>query len=68
MKHPKAEQVAVIVREDQPGDKRLVSYIVASNNEAIDTNEKFASGSLPDYMVPYAFVVVNELPLTQTVN
>ncbi|RAT01213.1 non-ribosomal peptide synthetase, partial [Bacillus cereus] len=66
MKHPTVEQVAVIVREDQPGDKRLVSYIVASNNEAIDTNEMrlFASGSLPDYMVPYAFVVVNELPLT----
>ncbi len=37
MKHPTVEQVAVIVREDQPGDKRLVSYIVASNNEAIDT-------------------------------
>ncbi|PFN48379.1 non-ribosomal peptide synthetase [Bacillus thuringiensis] len=66
MKHPKVEQVAVIVREDQPGDKRLVSYIVASNDEEIDTNEmrQFASGSLPDYMVPYAFVVVNELPLT----
>ncbi|UOB81277.1 non-ribosomal peptide synthetase DhbF [Bacillus sp. ZJS3] len=66
MKHPKIEQVAVIVREDQPGDKRLVSYIVASNNEMIDTNEirQFAGGSLPDYMVPYAFVVVNELPLT----
>ncbi|MBJ8206356.1 hypothetical protein JDS91_35140, partial [Bacillus cereus] len=48
MKHPKVEQVAVIVREDHPGDKRLVSYIVASNNEAIDTNElrQFASGSL----------------------
>ena len=66
MKHPKVEQVAVIVREDQPGDKRLVSYIVASNNEMIDTNEmrKYAGGSLPDYMVPYAFVVVNDLPLT----
>ena len=64
MKHPKAEQVAVIVREDQPGINGF--YIVASNNEAIDTNEmrQFASGSLPDYMVPYAFVVVNELPLT----
>ncbi|MGG0302265.1 amino acid adenylation domain-containing protein [Bacillus albus] len=66
MKHPKVEQVAVIVREDQPGDKRLVSYIVASNHEMIDTNEmrQYAGGSLPDYMVPYAFVVVNELPLT----
>ncbi|KFN01510.1 non-ribosomal peptide synthetase [Bacillus clarus] len=66
MKHSKVEQVAVIVREDQPGDKRLVSYIVASNSEIIDTNEmrQHAGESLPDYMIPYAFVVVNELPLT----
>lgn len=66
MQHPHVEQVAVIVREDQPGDKRLVAYIVPSEHVHIDTAEmrQYAGLSLPDYMVPYAFVMISELPLT----
>ncbi|MBC6973014.1 amino acid adenylation domain-containing protein [Bacillus sp. Xin] len=66
MQHPHVEQVAVIVREDQPGDKRLVAYIVPSEHVHIDTAEmrQYVGLSLPDYMVPYAFVMISELPLT----
>lgn len=51
--HPHIEQAAVVVREDQPGDKRLAAYVVA--DAAIDTAElrRYMGASLPDYMVPH---------------
>ncbi|MBY0599262.1 amino acid adenylation domain-containing protein [Bacillus bingmayongensis] len=66
MQHSHVEQVAVVVREDQPGDKRLVAYIVPSEHVNMDTAEmrQYVGLSLPDYMVPYAFVMISELPLT----
>ncbi|WP_046215884.1 amino acid adenylation domain-containing protein [Paenibacillus wulumuqiensis] len=65
-RHPEIAQVAVIVREDQPGDQRLTAYIVPSaGSEASSSSwRQHASTFLPDYMVPAAFVVLDELPLT----
>ena len=57
---------AVIVREDTPGEQRLVAYVTARGPEAPrpeDLRTQLKSG-LPDYMVPGAFVVLDTLPLT----
>ncbi len=66
VKDPTVKQAVVIVREDNPGDKRLVGYIVASGNQPPSASKlrSLLKGSLPDYMVPSAFVVLDSLPLT----
>ncbi|MGF7045583.1 nonribosomal peptide synthetase DhbF [Paenibacillus sp. DS2015] len=65
-RHPNVTQVAMVVREDQPGDKRLVAYIVPVSDVSLESGElrRYAASSLPDYMVPSTFVVVTDLPLT----
>nr|WP_009948742.1 non-ribosomal peptide synthetase [Saccharopolyspora erythraea] len=64
LSHPAVEQAAVVVREDKPGDKRLVGYVVSA--EEIDPAEvrRHVGASLPDYMVPVAVVRLESLPLT----
>ncbi|MGW4101558.1 non-ribosomal peptide synthase/polyketide synthase, partial [Mycobacterium sp. NPDC004974] len=56
------EQVAVIAREDRPGDKRLVGYITGTGEPASLRAE--LADRLPAYMVPGAVVVLDALPLT----
>jgi amino acid adenylation domain-containing protein len=56
----------VIVREDNPGDKRLVAYVVPQPEITLTIDEirQFLKAKLPDYMVPNAFVILEVLPLT----
>ncbi|HEV3052288.1 MAG TPA: amino acid adenylation domain-containing protein, partial [Longimicrobium sp.] len=60
--HAAVREARVIVREDQPGEKRLVAYVVGGV-EADELREHLRR-SLPEYMVPAAFVVLDALPLT----
>ena len=63
---PGVRQAVVVVREDAPGDKRLVGYVVTADDVAPSPLELrgHLQRSLPDYMMPSAFVVLDELPLT----
>jgi amino acid adenylation domain-containing protein len=56
----------VIAREDNPGDKRLVAYLVPQPEIilTIDKIRQFLKAKLPDYLVPNAFVILEALPLT----
>ena len=59
-------QSVVIAREDVPGDKRLVAYIVAADESAVTTSTVTASlrQHLPDYMLPGTCVFLDRLPQT----
>ena len=63
--HPAIREAVVMAREDEPGVKRLVAYVVtpqpAPEVSALREHLKLA---VPDYMVPAAFVFLDRLPLT----
>jgi surfactin family lipopeptide synthetase A len=60
------QTTAVIVREDTPGDKRLVAYVVLNPNSQATSGElrQFLTNQLPAYLVPNTFVILESLPLT----
>ncbi|ARJ22169.1 non-ribosomal peptide synthetase [Bacillus mycoides] len=56
------KEAVVIVREDQPGDKRLVAYVVGDGN--VGAWREYLKAKLPSYMVPSGFVAMEAIPLT----
>ena len=66
LQFPKVREAVVLAREDTPGDKRLVAYLTTYQQTTVSLNElrQFLREKLPDYMVPAAFVLLDNLPLT----
>ncbi|MBD2278683.1 non-ribosomal peptide synthetase [Aphanizomenon flos-aquae] len=64
--HEDVQICSVIAREDNPGDKRLVAYVVGNPQHSLTISQlrSFLSSKLPQYMMPHAFVMLESLPLT----
>lgn len=74
--HAAVKQALVILREDTPGEKRLVAYVITTEchskvaesthapTETIRQLREFLSARLPAYLIPAAIVVIDEFPLT----
>lgn len=63
LRQPNVHQAAVIVREDQQDDLRIIAYVVATDFEESRTRQAIQK-DLPDYMLPSAFVELEAFPLT----
>ena len=64
--HTEIRQAAVVAREDEPGDKRLIAYVVGCDQQAptIADMRRYLAERLPDYMMPSRFVTLKAIPLT----
>jgi amino acid adenylation domain-containing protein len=64
--HPAIEQTVAVVREDTPGDARLVAYVVVKSGQSISPSQlrEHLKESVPYYMVPQHFVTLDAMPQT----
>ncbi len=65
-RHTSVREAVVVVREDRPGDQRLVAYVAGNEGSepSIQVLRDFLGEKLPDYMVPSAFLFLDALPVT----
>ncbi|HEX8272558.1 MAG TPA: amino acid adenylation domain-containing protein [Longimicrobiaceae bacterium] len=61
--HPAVREAVAVVREDAPGDRRIVAYVTGDDLAAAELRVH-AAARLPEYMVPSAIVLLDRLPLT----
>ncbi len=64
--HPAVREAVALVREDEPGERRIVAYVVPADGAAPDAADLRAHlrERVPEYMLPAAFVVLDALPQT----
>ncbi|HYO62149.1 MAG TPA: amino acid adenylation domain-containing protein, partial [Pyrinomonadaceae bacterium] len=63
--HPSVREAAVVARDEEGGERRLVAYVVAAEGEELKGElHAYLREKLPLYMVPSAFVMLDALPLT----
>lgn len=64
--HPAVQASVVMAREDAPGDRRLVGYVVSRNNEPLAPGDlrAYLKQQLPEYMVPPVILVLDAFPVT----
>ncbi|MCU0546667.1 MAG: amino acid adenylation domain-containing protein [Oscillatoriaceae cyanobacterium Prado104] len=65
-RYPATQKAMVLAREDVPGEKRLVAYIIPKHGQQIDVPalRSFLQTKLPAYMIPAAVVVMENFPIT----
>ena len=64
-RHPQVKEAIALAREDMPGDTRLVAYVTSSNGPLSPRElREHLKEKLPEYMLPSAFVLLEELPLS----
>jgi non-ribosomal peptide synthase protein (TIGR01720 family) len=63
--HVGVEQAVVVARDEVPGEKRLVAYVVAGTSDVQAPQlRQYLKERLPEYMVPAVFVLLDQMPLT----
>jgi amino acid adenylation domain-containing protein/non-ribosomal peptide synthase protein (TIGR01720 family) len=65
--HPNVSNSAVIVKETEDGEKKIIAYVVARDKKIlIEEYRTYLSSKLPDYMLPSGFILLPSLPITST--
>jgi aryl carrier-like protein len=62
--HESVREVVVIARQEEAGDQRLIAYVSLREELSVDELRGYMKARLPEYMVPAAFVMLDQLPLT----